>query len=249
MNGNSTRLWAEETCDAELILGVREGDNEALGLLYLRHGGAARRVASMYSPRPSDIDDIVSESFEKVFAALRNGAGPTETFRSYLFTVVRRVGLVMIRADRRVQACEDMTVHDNEAGYAESGSEAAMAGFERSTAVDAFRTLPERWQRVIWYLEVEKKKPADIAGEFGLSPNGVAALAHRAREALREAYLHQHLADVETTGCLDAFDDLAGYVRGTLAKRAHAKVTKHLDDCERCRRLTDELEDANGLLG
>ena len=72
----------------------------------------------------------------------------------------------------------------------------AVAGFESGAAAKAFASLPERWQLVLWHLEVEGQKPADIAPLLGMSANSVSALAYRAREGLRQAFLTMHLADI-----------------------------------------------------
>src|SRR2546430_10213444 len=45
----------------------------------------------------------------------------------------------------------------------------------------------------LWQLEVEGKTPAEVAPMFGLSGNGASALAMRAREGLRQAYLQEHI--------------------------------------------------------
>ena len=45
---------------------------------------------------------------------------------------------------------------------------------------------------VLWHTEVEQQKPADIAPLLGMSANSVSALAYRAREGLRQAFLSQH---------------------------------------------------------
>jgi len=42
-----------------LIAGVRAGESAAFGVLFERHGSAARRVAGMYSAVAGDVDDIV----------------------------------------------------------------------------------------------------------------------------------------------------------------------------------------------
>jgi DNA-directed RNA polymerase specialized sigma24 family protein len=81
-------LWTEQSSDAELIAGVRSGESVAFGVLFERHGSAARRVAGMYSAVASDVDDIVAEAFARVLKALQQGDGPDMAFRAYLFTVV-----------------------------------------------------------------------------------------------------------------------------------------------------------------
>ena len=72
-----------------------------------------------------------------------------------------------------------------------------MAGFETGAAARAFQSLPERWQLVLWHLEVEGQKPADIAPLLGISANSVSALAYRAREGLRQAFVSMHAQDAD----------------------------------------------------
>ncbi|NLF05918.1 MAG: sigma-70 family RNA polymerase sigma factor, partial [Actinomycetales bacterium] len=68
-----------------------------------------------------------------------------------------------------------------------------VAAFESQLVQRAFTSLPERWQAVLWYSEVEAMKPAAIAPLLGVSPNGVSALLVRAREGLRDAYVAAHV--------------------------------------------------------
>jgi RNA polymerase sigma factor (sigma-70 family) len=248
MDKVSVGPWTRESSDAELITAVRSGDSSAYGELFERHGKAASRVASKYSPVPSDVDDIVSESFARVLKVIQEGGGPESTFRAYLFTVVRRTGLECIRKQKQVRPDEDMSVHDEAVGYSASSDEPALADFENSVVAIAFRSLPERWQAILWYTEIEKRTPAEVAPLLGLSPNGAAALAYRARSALRVAYLQHHLATTEDTACLSVFDSLSGFVRDELGKRERSRVANHLKGCERCSSLIEELKDVNDSL-
>jgi hypothetical protein len=141
-----------------------------------------------------------------------------------------------------------MTVHDEAVGYSASSDERSLADFEHSVVVVAYRSLPERWQAILWYTEIEKRTPAEVAPLLGLSANGAAALAYRARSALRVAYLQHHLASTEDPACLAVFDGLSGYVRGELSKRERARVKAHLNTCRRCASLITELEDVNRAL-
>ncbi len=55
--------------------------------------------------------------------------------------------------------------------------------------------LPQRWQQVLWYTEIERRPLAQVGSLLGLTPNEVAALAHRARAGLRRAYLAEHVRE------------------------------------------------------
>lgn len=245
MTSEAIVLWTETSSDPELIAGVRAGDAAAFGVLYERHVGAARKVAAQYTNSASDIDDVVSESFSRVLRALQRGDGPDLAFRAYLFTIVRRTGLDIINKGIRTKPRDDMSPYESAIGYEASSDEPAIDSFEQGVVADAFKSLPERWQAVLWYTEVEKKTPKEIAPLLGLSANGVAALAYRAREALRQAYLQQHLNTAQSAACLEANSQLGAFVRGGLSKRENTKVEAHVQECEKCAALVAELQDVN----
>ena len=241
----STQLDGGVTGDAELIASARSGDTAAIGALYERHAGAAWVVARQYSDSPEDADDVVADSFTAVFGAIERGNGPESAFRAYLFTVVRRVAGLRREKNRRVQPTDDIAVLEAGTALAGTAEEPALAGFERGVVARAFHSLPERWQAVLWHTEVEGLTPAEIAPILGLTANGVAALAYRAREGLRQAYLQQHLQDPLDEGCRSVAGKLGAYVRGGLGTRETAQVEAHLEDCGTCRGLLLELGDVN----
>jgi len=245
MSSEAIALWTETSSDPELIAGVRAGDTTAFGLLYERHMEAARKVASQYTNSVADVDDVVSESFSRILRALQRGDGPDLAFRAYLFTIVRRTGMDIINKGIRTKPREDMGDYEAALGYEAPSDEPTLEGFEQGMVAGAFKSLPERWQAVLWYTEVEKKSPKEIAPLLGLSANGVAALAYRAREALRQAYLQQHLNSADTLNCLEANTQLGAYVRGGLNKREHTRIDNHVHTCERCTALVVELQDVN----
>src|SRR5450830_1749347 len=238
-------VWSPTSSDAELIAAVRGGDSVAFGQLYERHSAAARAVARQYSNSPADAEDVVSDAFAKVFTILQGGGGPDVAFRAYLFTVVRRVAIASLGAGRRVQPTDDLAQYEGSIGSEAGVDEPAMAGFERGVVAKAYDSLPERWQAVLWYTEVEGLQPAQIGPILGLTANGVAELAYRAREGLRQAYLQNHLTTVKDESCRAVSDKLGAYVRGGLAKREQALVDQHLDECPKCRGLVLELADVN----
>lgn len=236
--------------DAELILGVRGGDLDAYGALYERHAAAARRLARQFLSSPNDAEDVVADAFARVLAVLRGGGGPDSMFRAYLFTVVRNVAAEVGRRDRRLQVTDDDACFEAAMVAAASPEDPALDGFEQTVVAQAYRSLPERWQAVLWYTEVERIPPAQVAPILGLTANGVSALAYRAREALRVGYLQQHLSHAPTDSCRDVNALLGGYVRGSLAKREVGKVEAHLETCGDCRSLVLELSDvAHGMRG
>ncbi|MGY6656092.1 sigma-70 family RNA polymerase sigma factor, partial [Amycolatopsis sp. TRM77291] len=238
--------------DAELIAEVRDGKIASYGTLYERHAGAAHNLARQLARSSSEADDLVSEAFAKVLDTLRVGKGPDAAFRAYLLTALRHTAYDKTRKDKRVDLNEDMSDVGGAVGEALTVpfSDTAVAGLERTLAAKAFARLPERWQAVLWHTEIEGQTPAEVAPLLGLTANGVSALAYRAREGLRQAYLQVHLAENSAERCRASADKLGAWTRDGLSKRERTQVENHLDECEKCRALAAELADVNtGLRG
>ncbi|WP_162908192.1 sigma-70 family RNA polymerase sigma factor [Allorhizocola rhizosphaerae] len=239
-------LGPELESDAYLISLVRGGDVDAFGRLYERHVGAAKRLARVLAHDPSDADDLVAETFTKVLAAMRAGRGPDTAFRAYVLTTLRHTLYDRTRRDRRVEFTDDLTHYES----LSTPDDPLIGRLETSYAARAFARLPERWRTVLWHTEVEGESPAQIAPLLGLTPNGVAALAYRARERLRQMYLQEHIDISDSPRCHWTGMHLPGYVRAQLARRDRAKVEDHLAVCQQCRLLHRELTEENsGLRG
>ncbi|WP_187271839.1 sigma-70 family RNA polymerase sigma factor [Aeromicrobium terrae] len=243
VEGQDASAASVELDDAALISAVRSGDTAAYGTLFDRHRDAATRLARQLSP--SDADDLVAESFTRVLALLQDGKGPELAFRAYLLTAVRRLHVDRVRSTAKVRPTDD----DVELDRPTPSADRSEIAFESAAAAAAYAALPERWQMVLWHLDVEGEKPAAVAPLLGMSPNGVSALAYRAREGLRQSYLQHHLSITQDADCRSCTSRLAAYVRRGLSARAGAEVEAHLDHCRRCTGLYLELIEVNRDLG
>ncbi|GAB4086626.1 hypothetical protein GCM10028784_32560 [Myceligenerans cantabricum] len=232
--------------DAELIFQVRSGDREAFGALYTRHAAAARALARQYV-KPGDAEDVVADAFSKLYEMLRRGAGPDSGFRTYLYTVVRHRAYDVSRGASRMRPTEDEEI-EAALGRVASSEDPALEGFERSVVSRAYFALPERWREVLWYCLVDDLKPAQVAPVLGLTANGVSALLYRAKDALRDGYLQQHLTHAPSDTCRVVNPHLGGYVRDSLSQREKTRIESHLATCGTCSALVLELADvAHGM--
>ncbi|CAL9660045.1 hypothetical protein SUDANB95_06936 [Actinosynnema sp. ALI-1.44] len=223
--------------DRELLARVRAGDDAAFGELFSRHADAVRRFALRHVREHAEADDLTAEAFFRVLQAIRRGTGPTDHVRTYLLTVARRVAWEW--SGRR----RDVPVEDEELSRrVEPFPDATAARAEHTLISRAFTSLPERWRSVLWQVEVEGARPAAVAPSFGLSPNAMAALARRAREGLRAAYLQAHLAeDSGPRACSSVLSKLGAYTAGGVQGAEHRRIRKHLQTCSSCNALHAEL--------
>ncbi|MDH6226260.1 RNA polymerase sigma factor (sigma-70 family) [Streptomyces sp. MJP52] len=246
--------------DAALIARMRAGDDSAYEALYRRHADAVRRYARTCCRDPHTADDLTAEVFARMLQAVRGGSGPRHAVRAYLLTTVRRTAAGWIRSSRREQLVDDFVVFVEQtargSGRADDGAlelaadVRAMHQAEQSLAVRAFRSLPERWQAVLWHTEVEGESPGEVAALFGLDANGTRVLASRAREGLKQAYLQAHVSAALTADaeCARYADRLGAFARGGLRTRAERGLRKHLEECARCRVAVGQIQEvARGI--
>lgn len=227
-----------EQSDSDLVELTRGGNREAFAELWRRHARAAMTVARSHTST-FDADDLVSEAYAKIYRAIAAGGGPTTAFRAYLFSTVRNIAASWGRAKHETAIDEMESVEDP--AFSEA---ATMEALDRSLTAKAFHTLPSRWQEVLWYCEVESMTPQQVAPLFGMTPNAVAALAYRAREGLRQAWVQAHLASTaEGSECRWTTERLGAYSRHGLGKRDTAAVDAHLAECARCSIVASEASE------
>ncbi|MGW2723344.1 sigma-70 family RNA polymerase sigma factor [Streptomyces sp. NPDC001492] len=248
--------------DADLIGRMRSGDDTAYEELYRRHADAVRRYARTCCRDAHTADDLTAEVFARMLQAVRGGHGPEHAVRAYLLTTVRRVAANWTKSAKREQLVDDFAVFAAQAARSSEVSDddtldlgadvRAMHEAEQSMAMQAFRSLPERWQAVLWHTEVEDESPSEVATLFGLDANGTRVLASRAREGLKQAYLQAHVSaslagDEE---CARYADRLGAYARGGLRTRAERGLRKHLEECAKCRLAAGQIKEvASGIPG
>ncbi|PLS75234.1 MAG: RNA polymerase subunit sigma-70, partial [Actinobacteria bacterium] len=234
--------------DAELAVRAAGGDIPAFEELYRRHVDAAWRVAQAVTGNPHDAADAVSDAFTRVFQALPTRLHGGENFRPYLLASVRNAAIDVLRRLGRTTPSDNEDVLDAPAVGREP-SDLLLADVDSDMVAAAFRTLPERWRTVLWLTEVENMPPREVAVLLGVSPNGVAQLAVRARAGLRERFLQAHLHQGEVRKeCRTTVANLGAYAAGGLAPRDISKVDQHLAGCSACGGRLGELEDLSQTL-
>lgn len=151
------RAAADDDTDArseeELAQAVRGQDTEAFGVLYARHYRAAYGFALLMAGGRDAADDLVAEAFLKVLRRVRAGGGPTQAFRSYLITTIRTTYYTELRQRRWIDPHVDPDVLSIPA---DTGGDPVLAAWDSAAVRAAVRTLPPRWQQVIWLLEAQR---------------------------------------------------------------------------------------------
>lgn len=222
--------------DAALIERLRGGDTTAYTALWVKHVDAALRVARRLTP--GHAEDLVSEGFMALYqqiAVKKNG--PDSAFRAYLFTVMRNISARWYREGKLIEpAAEiDMVAEDDGLSRLEEKTDA-------EEMLIAFRALPERWQRVLWLVEVDEVPRPAIAQELGIKPNAVSVLYRRARTGLRLSWLEHQIP----AWLREQPEHVAQQLPKLLISRRPGSlprsVSAHLAACVSCSALYDDLQ-------
>lgn len=240
-------LRAPGQSDGDLLRLVRAGDPDAYGELWRRHADAgreaARRVTHRFEP-----DDLVQEAFARILEAIDSGNGPEGAFRPYLYVTVRNVAASWAGRAAPTVPLDDLDQLDGSARTTEPDdprtrfAEAGLLG-------RAYASLPQEWADVLWYTELEELSPAQIAPLLGMQPNAVAALAYRAREGLRRAWLQAHVHRLpDEPSCRWVAERVGSYHRDALSSRARRRFDAHVADCPDCPVLVAEVGDEAAVL-
>ena len=225
--------------DSALLDRLRAGEDAAFGELFSRHSSAVFRLALGLVADRAEAEDLTAEAFFRVLQAIRRGSGPVDNVRGYLLIVARRVAWEWSVRRRDVPVSDEELTH-----RAPSNPDTVGLSTERNLIRRAFTSLPERWRNVLWKMEVEGERPAAVATKFGLSANATAALARRARQGLRAAYLQAHLAsDRSATGCRSVLEKLGAYTAGSTMGIERRRIRAHLAGCASCAAMHAELRD------
>ncbi|MGO2745415.1 sigma-70 family RNA polymerase sigma factor [Microbacterium sp.] len=240
---NDEPIETETAADADLILRTRSGDGAAFGELWRRHYpsgmAVARSVTSSIDP-----DDLVQEAYARIYQAVLKGGGPNGSFRAYLFTSIRNTAAAWGRTRHETAMDELETFPDPD-----STEQASNEALDRGLTAQAFRSLPTRWQEVLWYAEIEQMKPAAIAPLLGMKAGAVSQLAFRAREGLREAWVQAHLRSTASDSeCHWTIDRLGAYSRGNVSTRDRKRIDEHLESCARCLIVAGEAGEVSSRL-
>jgi DNA-directed RNA polymerase specialized sigma24 family protein len=221
--------------DAELIDRAREGDETAFTALYRRHHAAVLRLAATYRRR-GEPHDLVDGVFGEVVALLRREARPPEAFRAYLFATVRRL------AGRHPEIAPAGVTGEVPGPVAAVAGRLALGGADRAMTSAAFTALADRWQVVVWHTAIDGCDAPALADRLGVSPTAAATLARRAGDKLRQAYLDAHLVGAPRPGCSPHRSRLGAHRRGSLGAAEERATAEHVERCDACRTLLDDLD-------
>ena len=173
---------SDEQADADLVTRWTGGDQRAATALVARHADAVARFVASLGAR-DDVQEIVQDTFVRAFGSLDGFRGDS-AFRTWLFTIARRLVLDRRRATRRrgvqveVQEADVRTEFDALDAVVADETEGRMrAALDRLTPT----------QREVFTLRVgEGMSYREIADAAGTTEGAARVHYHNAMRAIKE---------------------------------------------------------------
>jgi RNA polymerase sigma-70 factor (ECF subfamily) len=172
----------EGPSDLDLIARWKRGEERAATELVARHAQALARFASSFGAR-DDIDDLVQETFVRAFQSLDGFRGES-SFRTWLFTIERRLLLDRRRAEKRRPS--RVEVQEGDASTEYDALDVLVAG-EAAQRVRAAMKQLSPTQREVFALRVsEGLSYREIAEVVGTTEGAARVHYHNAMRAVKE---------------------------------------------------------------
>lgn len=180
--------------DHAIVLAAKAGDEKAFGILFKHYQPKIFAIALRYSRIPEDAEDIVQETFQKVFLHLHKFEGKS-SFSTWLTRIAINEALMLLRRGRAVRevsiddsnedesATRDLEVRepspDPEANYFKREEAEVL-----SAAIDE---LTLRLRTAIELRELGELSTRETARRMSLSVGAVKARVFQGRRKLRKA--------------------------------------------------------------
>jgi RNA polymerase sigma-70 factor (ECF subfamily) len=180
--------------ERELLAHLRDGDEDAFGLVVQRHGGRMLATARRLLNNEHDAQDAVQEAFTSAFRALDKFNGDA-MLSTWLHRIVVNAALVQLRTKRRrgEQPIEPLLPRfghggewiDDPATWTDTTETILERRDSREMVRRCIERLPDKYRSVLLLRDIEELDTDETAQSLATTANTVKVRLHRARQALK----------------------------------------------------------------
>ena len=156
--------------DRDLVAMLKAGDTDALEQLIMRWRLKAEAYAQGFLHDPQAAEDAVQEAFSRIWA-VRSGLDAERSFSAYLYTIVKRICIDMLRKDHHFPSLPEAEF---------------IARWERLNRIHLLAGLNETDRKLLLAFSLEGKPTREIAGELNLTDGQIRVRLHRIRKKLKK---------------------------------------------------------------
>ena len=180
--GEGRQGVASEQRDLELIARWKRGDERAATELVERHASALARFAVSSGER-NDVEELVQDTFVRAFNSLDGFRGES-SFRTWLFTIQRRLLLDRRRAEKRRRDRDELQETDASTEY--DALDSVVADETQRRLRDAVKRLSPTQREVFTLRITDGLSYKEIAEAVGTTEGAARVHYHNAMRAVKE---------------------------------------------------------------
>ena len=173
---------ADGETDLELITRWRAGDERAASALVERHALALARFASSLGVR-DDVEELVQDTFVRAFQSL-DGFRGASSFRTWLFTIARRLLLDRRRSEQRRR--DRVEIQEGDVATEYDALDALVAGEAEARVLAATKRLSPTQREVFMLRVAEGLSYKEIADVVGTTEGAARVHYHNAMRTIKE---------------------------------------------------------------
>jgi len=204
--GASSGSLADAETDEALIAAAKTGDERAFATLINRHQSRVFALALGYTRIREDAEDIVQQTFQKVFVYLREFQGKS-SFSTWLTRIAINESLMFLRRGRAARKLIDNTRSEDassrELKILDSSPNPEMSYLQQETVHILFSAMAQLspTSRIAMELkELRELSGSDTARHLGVSVSAVKARVFHGRRKLRQI-LKDSATSPRRSGC------------------------------------------------
>ncbi len=167
--------------EKELLCSINSGSREALRRLYERYVGYAMAVALRYVPVRDDAEDVVHDSFVKIFSCISGfdyrGEG---ALKGWVLRIVANEAVGFVRRKNRFQVVDDMP----DTAVCDDALEPDVERVPPAELTRMIGELPDGYRMVLGMYVFERKSHKEIARLLGIKETTSASQYLRAKKLL-----------------------------------------------------------------
>jgi RNA polymerase sigma-70 factor (ECF subfamily) len=186
----------ESLSDEELLQAALEGSDAHFNALVDRYAASIYRLAYGITGRREDAEDIVQETFLRVYGHLDQYASPRGSVKTWLFTIARNQSINVFSSIKRSMArfWSEQSSDQERGDPLEAHPSSPHMDAERQLSVQqelemvqrALAKLPQRQRTALLLKAQEDLSYEEIAQVMGTSVSSVESLIFRARQRIME---------------------------------------------------------------
>lgn len=181
-NAGAGGRGADDQVDRDLIARWKGGDDRAATELVERHSAALARFAVSSGER-NEVDELVQDTFVRAFNSLDGFRGES-SFRTWLFTIERRLLLDRRRAEKRRR--DRTEVHEDDAATEYDALDTVVADETQKRLARAMDKLSPTQKEVFTLRVSEGLSYKEIAEAVGTTEGAARVHYHNAMRAVKE---------------------------------------------------------------